>query len=251
MHLHTSYIKQRQQENKQKRDFYQPLKCKAFSLQINHQQRCQLLLSFSNTARQPDGNFQASLVLTPNLLPEPGQNSATCHAAHQWGKQITPLFLNYLSSQTTEGRLNSIMRALPSAFPQPTVKLGVITQVESSAVVFLINTVFLSISFSFSLSEHQSQFYRGHHSWENKNPEWFLIGCFFWPAHQIKTIVFGRYQQLQDLTNPRSFHEKGLSFSLPCTGHKKPSTPDQPENLENISVRVQKRHFADYIIMAA
>lgn len=130
---------------------------------------------------------------------------------------------------------------------QSTVKLGVITQVESSAVVFLINTVFLSISFSFSLSEHQSQFYRGHHSWGNKNPEWFLIGCFFWPAHQIKTIVFGRYQQLQDLTNPRSFHEKGLSFS----GHKKPSTPDQSENLENISVCVQKRHFADYIIMAA
>lgn len=135
---------------------------------MNHQQCCQLLLSSSNTASQPDDNFQASLILTPNLLPEPGQNSATCRAAHQWGKQIIPFFLNYFSSQTSEGHLNSIMWALPTAFLQPTVKLWMITQVESSAVVFLINTVFLSVSFSFSLSEHQSQFYRGHHSWEKK-----------------------------------------------------------------------------------
>lgn len=72
------------------------------------------------------------------------------------------------SSQTSEGHLNSIIWALPTAFLQPIVKLCMITQMESSAVVLLINTVFLSVSFSFSLSEHQTQFYRGHHSWEKK-----------------------------------------------------------------------------------
>lgn len=72
------------------------------------------------------------------------------------------------------------------------------------------------------------------------------------PDKTIKIVVFGRYQQLQDLTNPGSFLEKDLSLSLPCTGHEKPSAPDQSENLENISFHMQKRHFgSDYTIMAA
>lgn len=68
MHLHTSYIKEWQQEKKKKKTSASCLSPRTFHCKWTT--TSQLLLSSSNTASQLDGNFQASLILTPNLPPE-------------------------------------------------------------------------------------------------------------------------------------------------------------------------------------
>lgn len=126
-------------------DLCQLPKSKDFSSQLNHRWGCGLLPSSSTTASQPDGNFQAGLVLTPDLLPKPEQHSPTCHPTHPWGEHLAPFLLDYFLHSNHSGHPSSTRGAPPTVFPQPTIKPVTITQEESSAVVSLMNPILLSV----------------------------------------------------------------------------------------------------------